>query len=100
MSIFIMISNAYVTILVALIIVTIDSFFFVLQALEQVMSITRQRYKIFASKVNELEKIVLSLKVARAKLNATCTRIKEDNVPLESEVCSTLQVKYLYSIII
>ena len=56
------------------------------------MSITRQRYKIFASKVNELENIVLSLKVARAKLNATCTRIKEDNVPLESEVCSTLQV--------
>ena len=49
------------------------------------MSLTRKRYVIFATKVNEFEKILELLKTARAKFSATCTKIKMENVPLERE---------------
>ena len=56
------------------------------------MSLTRKRYVIFATKVNEFEKILELLKTARAKFSATCTKIKMENVPCigarVSEVCS------------
>jgi hypothetical protein len=52
------------------------------------MSLTRKRYVIFASKVNEFEKILELIKTARAQFSATCRKIKLENVPLESEVCS------------
>ena len=52
------------------------------------MSLTRKRYVIFATKVNEFEKILELLKTARAKFSARCTKIKMENVPLESEICS------------